>query len=85
MLICIYMNNDIKEKKGTLRMKDALKSWSFWKPVKGIIAGAVLGFLYYRFVGCNSGSCPLTGNPYMTVLFGAGIGYLATSGQCVRC
>ena len=30
----------------------------------------------YNFIGCSSGSCPLTSNPYISVIFGAIIGYL---------
>ncbi|MBF0502505.1 MAG: YtxH domain-containing protein [Candidatus Riflebacteria bacterium] len=41
--------------------------------------GAVLGFLYYKFVGCPSGACPITANPYTSTLYGLLIG-LALSG-----
>ena len=34
----------------------------------GIAAGAVLGLLYWKFVGCHSGSCPLTSSPAKTVI-----------------
>jgi hypothetical protein len=46
----------------------------------GIAAGAVVGFLYFRLVGCRSGSCPLTSNPVRSVLYWALIGGLAASG-----
>ena len=42
----------------------------------GLAAGAIGGYAYYYFIGCNTGSCPLTSNPYISVLFGAVIGYL---------
>lgn len=42
----------------------------------GIIVGAIGGFLYYFFIGCNSGTCPITTNPYISVLYGALVGYL---------
>ncbi len=42
----------------------------------GLVAGSIGGFAYYYFIGCNSGSCPLKSNPYITVIFGAVIGYL---------
>jgi len=44
--------------------------------IAGIIVGAIAGFLYYHFVGCASGTCPITSNPYMTVAYGALLGYL---------
>ena len=40
------------------------------------VTGAVAGFLYYKFVGCASGSCPITGNPFISTLYGALLGYL---------
>ncbi len=44
----------------------------------GAIAGGVLGFLYWKFIGCNTGSCPLTSNPVQSVLlFGFLGGFLA--------
>lgn len=38
-----------------------------------IIIGAVGGYLYYNFIGCN-GSCPISGNPFVSTAYGAGIG-----------
>jgi hypothetical protein len=34
----------------------------------GAIAGGILGFFYWRYIGCSTGSCPLTSNPYQSVL-----------------
>jgi len=46
----------------------------------GVIAGAVLGLAYYKFVGCASGACPLTSNPWFSAGYGAVLGaLLATS------
>ena len=56
---------------------------SLWKKVLnnklyrillGILSGALVGLLYWNFIGCNGGSCPLTSNPYQTTLFGGLIG-----------
>ena len=41
-----------------------------------VAVGAVSGYLYYKFVGCVSGACPITSNPFTAVLYGAGMGYL---------
>ena len=46
----------------------------------GIAAGAVVGFLFYKLVGCRSGACLLTSNPVRSVLYWALIGGLAASG-----
>ena len=42
----------------------------------GLVVGAVGGYAYYYFIGCATGTCPLTSNPYISVVFGALIGYL---------
>ncbi len=42
----------------------------------GVVVGTVSGYLYYRFVGCKSGTCPITSNPYISILYGAVLGYL---------
>lgn len=41
--------------------------------------GGVLGFLYYRLVGCSTGACPLTRNPYVSTLYGIALGILIGS------
>jgi hypothetical protein len=46
----------------------------------GIIVGGGLGFAYYKFVGCSSGTCPLTSHPVISTIYGAVLGVLlATS------
>ncbi len=44
----------------------------------GIAAGAALGYANYRFIGCSTGSCPLTRNPYVSTAYGALIGALVS-------
>jgi len=38
--------------------------------------GAIAGFAWYYFVGCVSGSCPITSNPYISTGYGALMGFL---------
>lgn len=46
----------------------------------GILVGGGLGFGYYKFVGCSTGTCPLTSNPIISTIYGAVLGVLlATS------
>ena len=47
-------------------------------PAIGIIIGALLGFAYYRFIGCASGSCPITSNPWASMIYGAIMGYMVS-------
>ena len=41
-----------------------------------ITVGGAGGFSYYYFIGCASGTCPITSNPYISVIYGAVLGYL---------
>jgi len=47
-----------------------------WKLILGLALGGAAGFLYYYFVGCASGTCPITSSPYGSVLYGAVMGAL---------
>jgi hypothetical protein len=46
------------------------------KMILSVLTGGVLGFGYYRLVGCRSGSCPISGNPYISTLYGAALGLM---------
>ncbi len=35
-----------------------------------LVAGAVIGYAGYYFVGCSTGACPLTANPWISTLIG---------------
>ncbi|HJV89603.1 MAG TPA: DUF6132 family protein [Holophagaceae bacterium] len=50
----------------------------FVKTLLGVVAGALLGYGWYRLVGCRTGTCPLTATPLRTILYGAFMGLLAT-------
>jgi hypothetical protein len=49
-----------------------------FKKIVVIAVGATLGFAYYRFIGCQSGVCPLTSNPWISTGYGALIGFVFT-------
>lgn len=40
----------------------------------GVLAGGGIGFGYYKFIGCSSGTCPLTSNPYISTIYGMVLG-----------
>lgn len=48
------------------------------KIILGVVIGAAAGYAYYRFIGCSSGACPLTGNPYISTIYGAVMGMLVS-------
>jgi hypothetical protein len=47
--------------------------------ILGALLGAIGGYLYWNFVGCSSGSCAITSNPFNSTLYGAMMGALALS------
>lgn len=40
----------------------------------GALLGAVGGFLYYKFVGCVTGTCAITSNPFRSSIYFAFFG-----------
>lgn len=45
----------------------------------GILVGALTGWAYWFFVGCSSGTCPITSNPVNSTLYGMLMGALTFS------
>ncbi len=76
--------NGAPEMKTKRSFSEIIRSASFWKTFAGITGGVVLGYLYFRFVGCKSGSCAITSNPYMSMLFGGILGLYVTNSPCSK-
>jgi len=38
--------------------------------VLGLVVGGIGGYAYYHFIGCQSGTCAITSNPYRMTLYG---------------
>lgn len=46
----------------------------------GAVVGGAIGFAAYKFIGCSSGACPITSNPYVSILVGALVGFMIPGG-----
>jgi len=42
-----------------------------WVYLTGGIAGGTGGYLYWYYVGCSTGVCPITASPVMSIIWGA--------------
>ena len=45
----------------------------------GTVVGAVTGYLYWKLVGCSSGTCAITSKPLNSTAYGAIMGALVFS------
>jgi hypothetical protein len=50
------------------------KKW--FKPSLFGVLGAIAGYSYYYFIGCTTGACPITSNPYISSGYGLAVGLL---------
>lgn len=50
------------------------------KVVFGVILGGIMGYGYYRLVGCSTGTCPITSDPKISTLYGIVMGVLLALG-----
>ena len=44
--------------------------------ITGVLIGSIAGFLYWKFIGCTSGTCYIQSNPFRMTLYGALMGGL---------
>ncbi len=76
------MNNSCESKESPKSLNDRIKTWRFWKPIVSVVIGGFIGFLYYYFVGCTSGTCAITSSPYNSIIMGGILGLLITNSPC---
>jgi hypothetical protein len=62
-----------------MQLKSHLKKIFTLRLLLGLVIGGVLGFGYYYFIGCNSGSCAITSDPVRITGFGMIFGALMFS------
>lgn len=55
-------------------MQIKFKPWFFI--IIGVLTGALGGYLYYHYIGCMSGTCPITSNPLSSTIYGSVMGGL---------
>ncbi len=44
-----------------------------------MLIGALAGFLYWKYIGCLTGTCPIKSRWYLMIIYGTIVGYLAGS------
>lgn len=52
------------------RIINEIKAYFNLRLLIGIAIGAAGGYLYYFYVGCESGTCAITSNPVNSTLYG---------------
>ncbi len=67
-----------------VKLKNFFTSWSFWRPLIAVVIGSTMGYLYYHYIGCNSGSCSADNGPFISVLWGGLLGFFLVNSPCSR-
>jgi hypothetical protein len=57
--------------------------WNKIKLFLPVVFGALGGFLYYNFIGCN-GSCAITSSPVNSTLYGSLMGLILTDWKQIK-
>ena len=50
----------------------------FLKRILPVAVGSIFGYAYYYFIGCRTGSCPISGNPIVSTIYGAVLGAIVS-------
>jgi Family of unknown function (DUF6132) len=57
-------------------MQTVIKNWKWYVP--GLILGAIAGYMYYYFWGCD-GTCAITSSPWRSMMYMSVMGVLINS------
>ena len=50
----------------------------FGRGIVGIVLGGLAGFAVYHFVGCPTGTCPITSSAWGSVVYGMILGFVVS-------
>jgi hypothetical protein len=68
-------------KQTILRLKEFLMGSTWRKRILYSLLGALGGYAYYYYIGCCAGTCPISSNPWISMVYGAGMGIILTIGE----
>ncbi len=68
--------NRFKEQIISIEKRSAIFKYIPLMGMIGIFLGIAGGYLYYYYIGCVSGSCPITTNPWASIAWGGILGFL---------
>ena len=67
--------------KGDFYMKRLPENWL--RPLLFTLAGAAVGLAYYALVGCSTGTCMITANPFASMAYMGLMGWILSGiGNC---
>ncbi|NWJ49634.1 MAG: hypothetical protein HXX14_02105 [Bacteroidetes bacterium] len=69
---------DNQDKKPRFGLRKKIKELLSPINLVGLAIGAIAGFVYYRLFGSSPTNGPISSSPYLTILWGALIGFLIT-------
>jgi hypothetical protein len=56
-----------------------------WRLLVGVAVGGALGYANYCFMGCPTGTCPLSSNPWTSTVIGVLFGLMIAARCCGAC
>lgn len=45
-----------------------------WPYILGAVLGGIIGYLYWYYIGCVGGACPLKATPMPSIVLGVAVG-----------
>jgi hypothetical protein len=79
------MKNTCETENKPKTFNELIRSSNFRKSAIAVLIGGILGYLYYHFIGCTSGTCSITANPVSSVIFGGVFGLFIVNRPCKTC